>query len=62
VKIRKCCTGERRKTEAVEESMNPYVIFFSINDGYSFAVANVIMGLRRYSPSLLEKSDINYFP
>jgi len=42
--------------------MNPYVIFFSINDGYSFAVANVIMGLRRYSPSLLEKSDINYFP
>lgn len=34
------------------------VIFFAISDNYSFAAANVIMGLHKYSTELMQKCDI----
>lgn len=35
-----------------------YAIYFSISDSYSFAIANVIMGLKKYSPALMDLCDI----
>lgn len=38
--------------------MMPYAIFFAASDDYSFALANVIMGLKRYSPDLMNRCNI----
>lgn len=37
---------------------NRKAIFFAISDSYSFAAANVIMGLNQYSQSLMEACDV----
>ena len=41
-----------------EKTENKNAIFFAISDNYSFAVANIIMGLKKYSPILMEGVDI----
>ena len=38
--------------------MNKNCIFFSISANYAFTVANVIMGLNKYSHELLKNCDI----
>lgn len=37
--------------------MNQYAIFIAISDNYSFAAANLLMGLNRHSPELMKKCD-----
>lgn len=41
-----------------QESKSKYAIFFAISDNYSFSVANVLMGLERYSSDLMKSCDI----
>lgn len=41
-----------------QETGNSYAIFFAIRDNFSFAVANVIMGLYTHSPALMAHCDI----
>lgn len=41
-----------------EETENKYAIYFSITDNYSFAVANILMGMRHYSTQLLDRCDV----
>ena len=41
--------------------MNKNAIFFSINDDFSFAAANVIMGLNQHSHDLLQTCDVIIF-
>ena len=41
-----------------EDVRNEYAIYFAITDNYSFAVANMIMGLKKHSAQLMEKCDI----
>lgn len=38
--------------------MNKYAIFFVIDDGYSFALANMIMSLYKHSNNLMQQTDI----
>ena len=40
------------------KSVNKKAIFFSISDSYSFAAANMIMGLNQHSPKLMQFTDI----
>ena len=41
-----------------KKSNNKYAVFFVVTDNYSFATANVIMGLKQYSSELLNSCDI----
>lgn len=50
-----------RNTNQTREIQNKNAIYFAISDNYSFAVANIIMGLNKYSPNLMTKCDIIIF-
>ena len=41
-------------TKAIKENC----VFFAINDGYVFALANVLMSMKKYSAGTLSSSDI----
>ena len=40
------------------ETNKENAIFFAINDGYSFALANVLMSMKKNSPNIFDKTDI----
>lgn len=57
----KVCTGgklDRWSCIPAEETNNKNAIYFAITDNYSFAVANVIMGLNKHSAKLMQSCDI----